>query len=265
MSTDFDVGDTGQTRPLISVITACLNGERHIGQTIASVAQQRNITCEHIVVDGGSTDGTLAILATNLSANGRWISERDSGIADAMNKGIAMSRGEWLLFLQSDDYLAENSVLASAATRFAPETDICGFPVMYGSEDSLMHVRPRGAGFWLNFKTGFNHQGTFIRRTLFNRLGGYDTSFKIAMDYEFFLRARRSQGRFRCFSDPVVAVMRSTGISSQRDWPSLQRRFAEERLVHEKHQTPAMGAMYAAYWAMYPAYRRALSILKASL
>lgn len=264
MSSDSQASRPGQRRPLVSVITACLNGERHIAQTIASVAEQRGVTFEHIVVDGGSTDHTLDILARTLGANGHWISESDGGIADAMNKGIGISQGEWLLFVQSDDYLAESSVLASAAMHFAPETDICGFPVLFGSEDSLTRVFPRGPGFWLNFKTGFNHQGTFIRRTLFDRIGGYDTSFKIAMDYEFFLRARRSRARFKCHSDPVVSVMRSTGVSSQNDWPSLRRRFAEERLVHEKHQTLALGAIYATYWALYPTYRRALSVLKAS-
>ena len=241
--------------PLISVITACLDSARHIGQTIDSVAGQRDIECEHVVVDGGSSDATLAIVRDGLRPGGRWISEPDRGIADAMNKGIALSSGEWLLFLQSDDYLSGPGVLADASAQLATNVDVCGFPVMFGSA-SLTTMHPRGANAWLNFKTGLNHQGTLIRRSLFERIGLYDTSFRIAMDYEFFLRAYRAGARFRCHASPVMAVMRDSGISSQLDWPNLERRFAEERRVHRKFQTPPLSLAYDAWWSLYPSYRR---------
>jgi len=243
-------------QPLVSVITASFNSERHIGQTLSSVASQQGIQLEHIVVDGGSTDGTLEMVAAGLGAHGRWISERDSGIADAMNKGIDLSHGEWLLFLQSDDYLCEPSILARAAANFTPDLDICAFPVHFGNDAALTVVHPRGANWWLNFKTGLNHQATFIRKSLFERIDGYDTTFQIAMDYEFFLRAYRAGARFRCFSEPVVAVMRDTGISSQRDWPNLERRFAEEERAHRKFETPQLALIYDVWWALYPPYRK---------
>lgn len=242
--------------PLISIVTACLNSERHIGQTLDSVTAQQGISCEQVVVDGGSIDRTVEIVSEALRPKGHWISEPDTGIADAMNKGVALSRGEWLLFLQSDDYLRGPTVLARAAVHFAPDLDVCAFPVHFGNDASLAVVNPRGANWWLNFKTGLNHQATFIRRSLFERIGGYDTNFRIAMDYEFFLRAYRAGARFKCFSEPVVSVMRDSGISSQRDWPNLKRRFAEEERVHRKFETRRLALLYDMWWAMYPPYRR---------
>lgn len=244
------------TTPLISVITACLNSSRHIGQTLESVAAQQGVDCEHIIADGGSSDSTLAIVESKIRAGGRWLTGPDSGIAEAMNNGLAIARGEWLLFLQSDDYLCNPTVLAEAARHFTADVDICGFPVIFGSEDSATTMQPRGAGFWLNFKTGLNHQGTFIRRCLFERIGGYDTSFRIAMDYEFFLRAYRAGAKFGFHAQPVVSLMRDTGISSQLDWPNLKKRFAEEERVHRKFQTPGLALLYDAWWAVYPKYRK---------
>lgn len=245
--------------PAISVVTACLNSCQYIAQTLDSVAGQLNIDCEHVVADGGSADGTQAIIASRIRPGGRWVSGPDTGIADAMNKGLALARGEWLLFLQSDDFLHGPDVLARACEFLTPELDVCGFPVRFGSEDRSSIIQPRGGGPWLNFKTGLNHQGTFIRRSLFERLGGYDTSFRIAMDYEFFLRARRARARFRCFDSPVISLMRDTGVSSQRDWPSLRKRLAEEERIHRKFQTTALRPFYAVWWALYPRYRRILA------
>ena len=208
---------------------------------------------------------TMGIVTANSRAGGRWISEPDEGIAEAMNKGIVLSRGEWLLFLQSDDFLAEDDVLAKAAVHLTPDLDICGFPVLYGNDSSIATMRPRGANYWLNFKTGLNHQGTFIRRSLFDRIGLYDTSFKIAMDYEFFLRAYRADAHFKCHSEPVLAVMRDTGISSQLDWPNLERRFAEEKRVHRKFETRRLSLLYDAWWALYPRFRKLRAKLPARL
>jgi glycosyltransferase involved in cell wall biosynthesis len=242
--------------PVISVITAAFNSAGHIADTLASVRAQVGIECEHVVADGGSSDATLALVSAGLRPGGQCVSGPDSGIADAMNKGIALSRGEWLLFLQSDDYLLDEHVLARASAFFRPGLDVCGFPVRFGDATTSKLTRNRGAGFWLNFKDGINHQGTFIRRSLFDRIGDYDTSFRIAMDYDFFLRAKRRGARFAFHDAPVVAMMRDTGVSSQRDWPSLARRFDEERRVHRAHSLPVLAPAYGVWWLLYPRYRK---------
>lgn len=249
-------------RATVSVITAVLNGEAHLEQCIDSVSAQNLQGVDHVVIDGGSVDGTLAIIHRHGEHLAHWESGRDTGIADAMNKGILHARGEWLLFLQSDDYLLDPEVLGEAMDACDGGADICGFPVRFGSDREEATVQARGANFWLNYKTGFNHQGTLIRRSLFDRIGLYDTQFRIAMDYEFFLRAYRQGAKFARYRTPAISVMRDTGVSSQRDWPNLQRRFAEEKRVHEKHQLPAMAPLYAAYWALYPGYRRMMSTVR---
>jgi glycosyltransferase involved in cell wall biosynthesis len=245
--------------PQVSVVTASYNSAAHIGQTLDSVRNQAGLDCEHVVADGGSTDGTMALVEARMRPGGRSISAPDTGIADAMNKGIALSRGEWLLFLQSDDYLLGDDVLAKAVPHLLPGLDVVGFPVRFGDSGHSREFPARGAGFWLNFKDGINHQGTFIRRSLFERIGLYDTGFRIAMDYEFFLRAKRAGARFAFHPSPAIAMMRDSGISSQRDWPNLSRRFGEEKRLHEMHASAWLKPAYAAWWAIYPRYRKHLA------
>ena len=240
---------------LVSIITVCLNSERHIEQTLESVRTQKNVACEHIVIDGGSTDRTTEILASRLLKDGSWISGPDAGIADAMNKGIRLSRGEWLLVVQSDDYLLGDEVLAKALEQLTTELDIGAFPIHFGDEDSPALIMPPGVGFRLNLK-GLHHQGVFIRRSLFERLGLYDTSFGIMMDYEFFLRAYRAGARFQQFANPAISMMRDSGISSRLDWLNLKKRFDEEKRVHRTHQTRWLSWFYDAWWMLYPRYRQ---------
>lgn len=247
--------------PTITVITAVLNGELHLQQCIDSVRSQSLPGVDHVLIDGGSKDNTLAIIARNKHFLSHWESGRDSGISEAMNKGIAQAKGEWLLFLQSDDYLISQDALSQAILKCRSDVDVCGFPVQFGGTERSRKVYARGANFWQNFKTGFNHQGTLIRRSLFERIGDYDTGLRIAMDYEFFLRAQRSGARFATYFEPTIAVMRDTGVSSQLDWTSLRRRFAEEKRVHQKHTQGGLRGIYGAYWLLYLPYRRIRSIL----
>lgn len=248
-------------QPKVSVITASLNCADGLRECLESVARQQGVTLEHLVIDGGSTDGTIALLEQWSPRLAFWCSEPDSGIAEAMNKGIAQAAGEWLLFLQGDDYFADPLALRDAIATCAPLDDICAFPVRFGSLARSVVLQPRGNGIWLNFKNGFNHQATLIRRTLFNRIGNYDTRFKIAIDYEFFLRAARKGAQVSRHRAPVLSLMGDAGVSSRRDWPGLSRRFAEERRIHALHRPPGTAPFYAAFWALYLSYRRGLDVL----
>ncbi len=120
----------------------------------------------------------------------------------------------------------------------------------------MMHrLCPRKFDLRMNFKTVLLHQATFCRRDLFSKVGGFDASLKIAMDYDFFLRAYRmnaSVSRYRA----VVSVMRNTGISSRRDAVSLIQRFREERFIQIRHCNNLLLAMvYKLYWPLYLCYR----------
>jgi GT2 family glycosyltransferase len=248
-------------QPKLSVITAVLDSVDSLADCLGSVAAQQGVEAEHLVIDGGSTDGTVELLEQWGPRLAYWSSGVDTGIAEAMNKGIEQARGEWLLFLQGDDFLADPHVLRQALDRCSAQDDICAFPIQYGSRDNSTRLQPRGNSLWLNCKNGFNHQATLIRRSLFSRIGGYDTRFKIAMDYEFFLRAHRQHAQVSVHRAPTLSFMGDAGITGRRDWPTLSRRFAEERQVHALHQLPGMQPLYAAFWGVYLGYRRGLNLL----
>ncbi len=238
--------------PLISIITVSLNAEAYIEQTIQSVLEQTWRPVEYIIVDGGSSDGTLSIIDKYRNRIDHLISEKDDGIADAMNKGLALAAGDYVVFLQADDYFKDNESLARAM-RFAGNSDLIACNIVFGREQKI--IKPRGFNFWFNFK-GIPHQGVLCRRTLMNELRGFDRSFGICMDYDFLLRAYRRGARL--VKAPVVlTVMRDIGVSSRREWRQLKARFDEERRAHGKNcPSLLMGLIYRLYWFSYPLYRR---------
>jgi len=246
--------------PLISIITITLNAEKYLEQTIQSVLNQTYKNIEYIVVDGGSTDGTLGIIEKYENAIDHIISEKDEGIADAMNKGIALSTGAYVLFLHSDDYFKSNDVLEKAIELFEDTSDVITCDILFGKQFNL--CKPRGFTFWFNFKQCIYHQGTFCRRQLIEKLRGFDTQFRIAMDYDFFLRAYQNKASLMMI--PIVlTIMRDTGISSQLDWENLKIRFDEERRVHYKNcRSFSMKILYKVYWFLYLPYRRLSYVFK---
>ena len=251
------------TPPTISIITVCLNSERYIRDTLESVREQSRRPHEFIVIDGGSTDRTNAIVGEYLDVVTRHVSEPDRGIADAMNKGVRLSTGDYLMFLHSDDFLVDSGAIERVEGALDRRWSIHGFDVVFRSGVDETLIRPRNFGFRMNFKIPFCHQGVLCRRSLFEELGSFDESFKICMDYDFFLRAYRS-GHTEQRHDFPIAVMRDTGISSRRDWAGLSARFAEERRVHEKNANSAwLKMLYAVYWPLYLPYRRARYRLQA--
>ena len=242
----------------ISIITICYNSEKFIEHTIDSVVSQDYAAKEYIVVDGASTDGTVDIIRKYEDRIDKWVSEPDRGIADAMNKGLAMASGEYVVFLHSDDYFLDENSLATAARHLDGVAEVYLFDIFLEKDGQKKLHRPRGFNWWMNLKTGVFHQSAVCARSLFDRIGTFDTSFRIAMDYDFFLRAYRAGARAKKIAMPF-SVMRLVGLSSQLDWPSLSERFAEERRVHEKncHRLP-LRLFYLLYWSVYPAYRRLL-------
>lgn len=239
--------------PLISIITIVLNAEAHVEQTIRSVLSQTYGNIEYIIIDGGSTDRSLEIINRYRNQVDYFISEKDEGIADAMNKGSARATGDYLIFLHADDYFANDRSLENALAFLNDGTDILACSILFGKQ--LEVYKPKGFGVWTNFKQGLYHQGVFCRRQLLQDLRGFDTQFRIAMDYDFFLRAyRRSAAIVK--APVILTVMRDNGISSRRDWRNLKFRFAEEKRVHEKNcHSLLMGLLYKSYWLLYPPYR----------
>ncbi len=214
---ESDIENGQVDAPLLSIITVSFNAARFIEQAIDSVANQTYDDVEFVVIDGGSSDGTLEIIRRNETKIDFWSSEPDGGIYDAMNKGVAVARGEWLYFLGADDYLWNENVLARLAPVLKATTRE---RVVYGQVTRLLEngealdVEGRP---WPQVRARFlsqmmiPHQGAFHHRSLFAR-EGFDTSFRIAGDYEFLLRHLRNHNAL--FIPEMVAAMRLSGISS---------------------------------------------------
>ena len=238
---------------LITVITIVYNGDKHLEQTIQSVINQSCVNVEYIVIDGGSTDGTLDIIRQYDAWIDYWVSEPDKGIADAMNKGLSLATGEYIVFIHADDYF-ESSDSIKTTIQQSHRADIIVCDILYGTD--LKKLSPRGFNFWINFKTGVYHQAALCRHEVFNSIGGFDTDFKIAMDYDFFLRAYL-HGLTIHKVPTVLSVMRDTGISSQTDWQSLERRFNEEKMVHHRNiQSFHIKVFNKLFWYFYLPYRK---------
>ncbi len=183
----------GMSPPLISVITTTFNSGEKIAATVASVLSQRKGLYEFLVIDGGSTDGTLA----HLRAQGpvlRYLSEPDEGIYDAMNKGIRLTSGKFLYFLGAGDRLLPGVLEAVAAEIRKLPAQTSRPTVLYGNVNSSHYSRPYDGRFdrFKLLRRNICHQAIFYQRSVFERLGFYNTKYRLLADWEF---------NIRCFND----------------------------------------------------------------
>jgi glycosyltransferase involved in cell wall biosynthesis len=244
-----------------SIVTVSLNSEEDIENCIVSVAEQTYKNKEHIIIDGGSQDSTVEIIRKYSEHLSYWVSEPDKGIADAMNKGIESATGDYLLFINSDDFLINNQALESIYSSIQDRIDYYIFKVMSVYPDGTRKLLGnRNFGLSTYFKMGSCHQGHVVSRKLFEKYGTYDTSFKIGMDYEFVLRVFSRHVKSKSV-DIVISCFRRTGISSRKDWVGLRQRFTDERKAHEKNCANAiLRVIYPAYWFAYLTYRKVVHV-----
>jgi glycosyltransferase involved in cell wall biosynthesis len=205
---------------LFSIITVSLNSERTIGDTLKSVESQDCGDYEHIVVDGASTDTTLDIIEQHRHPRMRHNSEADRGLYYAMNKGLSLAKGDYVLFLNSDDFFCRNDALSLAALKIAETQADCIFAdVKFVKKDgitpagrvySARHFRPS----LLRFGVMPPHPSMFVKRELLNRLGGFDTSFRIAADFDFIARALLLQHGSFVPMPEIISAFRLGGVST---------------------------------------------------
>ena len=212
-------------QPELSIVTVCRNAERTIADTLRSVANQVGVSdrIEHIVVDGASTDNTLNVVKGFPAV--RWISEPDQGISDAFNKGIRISKGTWVLFLNADDHLADDKVLMDILPHLNSAWDVVyGKKIIVDAKSgaALHELGNENAWRYLHQRMTLPHPALFMRRDYFDRYGEFSVEYKIAMDYELLLRGRE-HARFH-HVPRVVTRMLNTGISHRA---SSFRRAAE--------------------------------------
>jgi GT2 family glycosyltransferase len=237
--------------PLFSIVTVTLDAGALLATTASSVDRQTCRDLEHVVKDGGSTDGSLEALPP--SPLRRIERRRDAGIYDAMNQALDGCRGRYVLFLNAGDTLAAPDVLASVARA------LCCDDILYcdiANAEFGLEVRspPRLTRFFL-FRNTVCHQACFVRRDLLRRLGGFDASLRIAADHDFLARAvLRSGARARHI--PLTAVRYlGDGVSSRRR--DLARK--EFALIRRRNYGPVERALLGSVWALtLPALRRRL-------
>jgi glycosyltransferase involved in cell wall biosynthesis len=185
---------TGMKKPpLISVITPCLNTASFVGGAIDSVLAQSYPRFEHIVVDGGSQDGTVEVLQRYPHV--KWISEPDRGQSDAMNKGFALSKGEIIVYLNADDFF-EPLAFAAVAQEFEGGADfVVGQILGIGARGDFLNdpkvELDRMLRWWQNDAFCYNSAGYFFRRWVLESVGPFNVEDHYHMDFEFLIEARR--------------------------------------------------------------------------
>ena len=241
---------------LISIITASLNSAQTIGACIASIKNQSFSDFEHIVCDGGSGDDTVGILrAHQVDYPLQWTTEADTGIADALNKAFEMTQGRYVIVIQADDVLIEPHIFEYVAHCIINERyDIYSFPVIRDRPNlgpfSYRAIRLPG---WYRFRNTIPHQGAFVHRRVFDKIGGFRADFSIVMDYDFFYRAFQAGMKIK-FEKQHVAVMGGSGVSSN---PSLlKKRIMEEfRVQRMNERNPFWSLAQSIFQKMYCPYK----------
>lgn len=247
--------DSGTSHtPLITVVTVCLNAEAHLARALDSVLAQTYADFEYVVVDGASTDGTTAVLAAyepRFAGRMRWLSEPDEGLYHAMNKGVALARGDFIGILNADDtYESDALARVAAAVSAHPSAG-----VIYGddrtvSADGSTRLRPTPpviTAAALRRDHIVHHHAAFVATSVYRRIGAYDTSHPIAADYDFFLRCAEEGTPFVRI-DGVVTNFSLQGVSHD-DIRATDRDATRVRIEH--------GVAPAAAWARF--YKRALA------
>lgn len=201
---------------LITIITVVFNDVKNIESTILSIINQTYANIEYIIIDGGSTDGTVNIIKKYSNKISYWISESDKGIYDAMNKGIEKANGEWVNFMNSGDRFTSNNVIEKIFNNSIDKN----IQVIYGSvllkENGTQILRKPTSLNNITKHIPFCHQSSFTRLKKFY----FDTNYKIAADYKMFYDIYNIYGKkaFLCKSNIVIAVYEcENGVSIKQE------------------------------------------------
>lgn len=234
----------------ISIITVCFNSAETIGDTLRSVAGQTHHDVEHVIIDGGSRDATMEIVRRDGGHVAKAISEPDRGIYDALNKGISRSTGDIVGFLHADDMYADQDVLARIAQAFQDPA----VQAVYGDlqyvlkQDTNRVVRHWRAGTFdkARLRRGWMppHPTLYVRREWYDRIGGFDTRYRIAADYDSILRLFSTNG-FNAVYLPSVLVKMRVGGASNRSLSNIIRKSRED---YAALRSAEIGGMRTLLW-----------------
>lgn len=232
----------------ISVITAVYNRCDTVAQALDSVLAQSHPAVESVVIDGASTDGTLGVLERYRHRLGVLVSEPDQGLYDALNKGIRHASGDVVGFLHADDLYADDQVLARIAAAFDdPQVEAVYGDLVYVRHDDVSQVvRYWQAGPFdpAALRQGWMppHPTFYVRRSVYERLGLFDTRFRIAADYDTVLRFLAGGGIRTAYIPQVLIRMRTGGVSN-RSLGNLLRKSREDLEVTRRNHVGGLGTV----------------------
>lgn len=220
-------------KPLISIITAVFNGEKYIEQTIKSIINQSYQNIEYIIIDGGSTDRTLDIIKQYENKISYWVSEKDNGISDAFNKGLAVAKGEYINFQGHGDGFISCETLEKVFHNINPEKDILISARIKRIDINGIEIFT--SKYIENFKKqsllvrmSLPHQGLFTHKKYFKTYGLFDEDNTFCMDYEHLLRSYKNFPKVYT-SKIVAAYWRADGLGNGRikeiykEWDKIKR------------------------------------------
>lgn len=236
--------------PMFSIVTVCRNAGSLLGPTMASVRRQSCRDYEYLVIDGASTDTTVDVVRSYGDLVTTYVCEPDQGIYDAMNKGVRLARGQWIYFLNANDFFAGDTVLERIKVELAkaPASDLCFGDVYHRTDGVDTLLRFDSVNRWNLRCEHLCHQTVLAHRSLFERFGTFDLQYRINADYDWLLRVFAAGIDAHYLGFPVASY--DTGGLSSRD---LDMVMAERRLVRQRHRPPL--SRHLIEWA-YRIYRR---------
>ena len=240
--------------PKVSIITVVYNGIAHLEQTMESVLNQTYPNIEYIIIDGGSTDGTIELLEKYDEKIFYWVSEKDSGIYDAMNKGIEKATGEIIGMINADDWYETNAVELVIKAFEKQDVDVVHGSMEIVSEDGRSFTKKVDHDL-SKLKKGMllNHPTVFAKKKLYERYGLFNTSYKIVADWEMMFRWWLKDTQFTGIEERI-ANFRMGGVSSLH----LKKSLLEKHKVRKEH---GVVGRYDGYYL----YDRLKSVLPGSM
>lgn len=220
--------------PKISIVTVNFNNADGLQQTISSVAAQSLLNFEYVVVDGGSSDASVALIETKKDVISHWISKADTGVYQAMNRGIRMATGDYVLFLNSGDTFCSETVLQDVSEKITNDKDIYYGNLIFKVEQKAYEQEyPEEFDFGYFLDRSLPHPGSFIKKELFDRIFYYSEEYRIVSDWEFFLCAILKEKVTYQHLNMLISNFDLRGMSND---PKNKGKIEQERLsVFRKH------------------------------
>jgi glycosyltransferase involved in cell wall biosynthesis len=228
----------GKPRPIFSIITVTKNAENTIADCVESIRRQTFGDLEHLIIDGKSTDSTIQILKKLNNEKMSYISESDAGLYDAMNKGIQMSKGQYVGILNADDKYSEDclKLVINAFQKF-PDVGIVYGGMIIDQNDKLFVSH-------LDLESKMIcHPTCFVSREVYEKIGSFNLKYQVAADYDFMLRAKTSGVKFIGIESEIVEF-RSGGFSSKNPFKSI----FETYQIHLKYAKKSIFRSSILFW-----------------